>query len=179
MNRFEDLIKAEKVIFEAKNGDGIESVLSKVIDVNLSVEEVEKEKGIKNPKLVPFMDGSLDNCIVAAVILEKDEDEDGCVEKYRNTGFKRVPLLAKEAGVPETRENCEIIINSLNLSSLPDDIQIVCDLKLIGLLLGIQTASAMHGCPFCDSYKVNEHDNKVNTRRKYKEVDGTEIKMMI
>ena len=35
----------------------------------------------------------------------------------------------------------------------------------------------MHGCPFCDSYKVDEHGKKVNTRGKYKEVDDTKIEM--
>ena len=34
LNRFEDLIEAEKITFKAKNGEDIESVLSKVIDVN-------------------------------------------------------------------------------------------------------------------------------------------------
>ena len=32
--------------------------------------------------------------------------------------------------------------------------QIVCELKLISLILGIQTASAMHGCPY-EVYHLN------------------------
>jgi hypothetical protein len=141
------------------------------------IEEACKERGIKNPKLIPFMDGSVDNCIVAAVLIDKDDDEEELIEKYKATGSKRVLLLAKVAGVPETRENYEIIIKALNLASLPNTIQIVCDLKLISLLLGIQTASAMHGCPFCDSFKVNDKDKKVNTRGRYREVDENNIVM--
>ena len=80
--------------------------------------------------------------------------------KYKATGSKRVFLLAQVNGVPERRDNYKIIINSLNFASLGEDVPIVCDLKLISLILGIQTASSMHGCPFCDSFKENEQAKK-------------------
>ena len=73
-----------------------------------------------------------------------EEEEEECLERYKATGSKRVFVLAEVQGVPENRKNYEIIIKSLNMASLGDDIQIVCDLKLVSILLGIQTATAMH-----------------------------------
>ena len=99
LSRFDDLIEAEKMTFKSKNGEDIESVLSKVVYINSFIEEACKERGIK----IPFMEGSVDNCIVAAVLLDKDDAEEELIEKYKATGSKRVLLLAKVAGVPETR----------------------------------------------------------------------------
>ena len=109
--------------------------------------------------------------------MEADEEEEECLERYKVTGSKRVFVLAEVQGVPENRTNYEIIIKSLNLASLGDDIQIVCDLKLVNILLGIQTATAMHGCPYCESYKVNLEQKKTNNRGKYQKVDGNDIVM--
>ena len=57
-----------------------------------------------------------------------------------------------------------------------ENVQIVCDLKLASLILGIQTASSMHGCPFCDRFEENEQAKK-NLRGKYKEIDGQLVVM--
>ena len=55
------------------------------------------------------------------------------------------------------------------MASLNDDIQIVCDLKLVSILLGIQTATYMHSCPYCDYFKLNCEKSKstpgANTKR--------------
>ena len=82
---------------------------------------------------------------------EEEEDEE-CISKYKNIGSNRTFLLAEVQGVPENRNNYEIILKSLNFSS-----QTVSDLKVVGILLAIQTASSMHGCPYCESYKTNTH----------------------
>ena len=87
----------------------------------------------------------MNNLNVTTVILEQDEQEKDFFEREKNTGLKRVLHLSKVPGVPETREN---------LSSSDD------------LLLGIQTASSMHGCPFCESYNGNEEEKNVNTSGK-------------
>ena len=57
LSRFDDLIEAEKMTFKSKNGEDIESDPSKVVDINSFREEACKERGIKNSKLIPFMDG--------------------------------------------------------------------------------------------------------------------------
>ena len=42
-------------------------------------------------------------------------------------------LLAKADGVPETYHNIKILLDSLDLPSLSEDFQIVCDLKIINI----------------------------------------------
>ena len=177
LSRFDELHEAEKVTFIDRDGEDKVSVISKVVDVNMFVAEVAKERTIKKPKLIPGMDGSVDKCIVSAVIMEDDEDESEedeeylCPTKFKAAGSKRTFILAEVQGIPENRNNYEIIIKSLNLSSLGPEVQIVCDLSLCSALLGIQTASAMHGCPFCECFKVDKTGKKVNKRGRYKEVN--------
>ena len=88
---------------------------------------------------------------------EKEEEDEQVISKYKNTGSKRTFLLAEVQGVPENRNNYEIVLKSLNFSSLAEDTQTVSDLKVVSILLAIQTASSMHGCPYCESYKTNTH----------------------
>ena len=73
---------------------------------------------------------------------------------------KRVMAVAKADEVPETRDNVEILLNSLNLPELSKECQVVCDLKLCNLLLGIQSCSSCFGCPYCEGYKVDPETNK-------------------
>ena len=103
LSRFDHLHDSEKAVFFKKNGEEITSVINKVVDVNLLVETTAAERGLVNPKIIPFMDGSIDKCIVRAVIMDKDENESECLEKYKATGSKRVLLLAQVNGVPESR----------------------------------------------------------------------------
>ena len=67
---------------------------------------------------------------------------------------KRVLLLPK-AECDETRENTEIIFNELDLASLTEDFQIVCDLSLCSQILGIQSCSSLYACPYCDGSKID------------------------
>ena len=77
-------------------------------------------------------------------------------------------LLAKVDGVPENRQNVEQLLNSLNLPDLEHNFQVVCDLKLTAIILGVQDYSALYGCPFCTSYKVDiESMHKTNKRGLY------------
>ena len=60
-----------------------------------------------------------------------------------------------------------ILLESLDLPSLGKDFQIVCDLKMINIILGIQSCSSLFGCPFCEGTKVNEQGIPTNQRGKY------------
>ena len=94
------------------------------------------------------MDGSTEKFIVTGIVVDADEPEEEDEEvlsKYKTTGSKRTFLLAEVQGVPENRHSYEIILKSLNFASLAKDTQIVCVLKLVSILLGIQTATSMQG----------------------------------
>ena len=63
-------------------------------------------------------------------------------------------MLAEVQGVPENRKIYENIIKSLDMVSIGDDIQIVCDLELVSILRlvrgggGDRPAASGHP-PFC------------------------------
>jgi hypothetical protein len=96
---------------------------------------------------------------------ETAHDDDDTKDDYKPTGQKRVLTVAKVDGVPETRHNMEIILTSLNLPDLGQDFQMVCDLKLCNIILGIQSCTALHGCPFCDGNKFDDVTEKPTNGR--------------
>ena len=61
--------------------------------------------------------------------------------------------------VPENRANYDILLNSLDLHNISDDFQIVCDFKLINILIGIQTCASRYSCPFCIGCKLDSEGN--------------------
>ena len=58
-------------MFKDKNGNYIESVLAKVMDLNTFVLEIAQIRNIKEPKIILGCDGGQNKCIVTAVIKEK------------------------------------------------------------------------------------------------------------
>ena len=81
------------------------------------------------------------------------------MSKYKYTGQNRVFLLAKADGVPENRANYDTLLGSLDLDNLSEDFQVVCDFKLINIILGIQTCTSRFGCAFCIGCKVDIDGN--------------------
>ena len=61
----------------------------------------------------------------------------------------------------------KILLDSLDLPSLSKDFQIVCDLKMINIILGIQSCSSLFGCPFCEGFKVNSNGRPTNKRGRW------------
>ena len=120
------------------------------------------------PQLILGADGAVDKCRVTGIILEEGDkaDDETVLDKFKATGQQRVFVLA-EASCPENRTNMEIILNSLNLPNLSQDYQLVMDLKLINIVLGIQTCTSMFGCPFCESFKTDANGNPTNKRGTY------------
>ena len=81
---------------------------------------------------------------------EEDEEHDSeSLSKYKYTGQKRVFLLDQADNVPENRANYDILLDSLDLQNISDEIQIVCDFKLINIILGLQTCCSRYSCAFC------------------------------
>lgn len=108
-------------------------------DLTLFVEEVAEKRNIRNPKCVFGSDKVLD---------EDEPDDEETLEKYKATGSKQVLIAAKVDDIPETCENVEIVMNSLNLPELKLDFKVVAYMKLLNLLLGIQSCTSSFGCPY-------------------------------
>ena len=164
VNRLSHLHEAEETIFKDKKGLDFKTVLSRVTDLNLFVDEVARARKYKNPVCIFGCDGGQAKCIVTLIVKDKDneteEEDEKALSQYKPTGQKRVMVVAKADEVPETRENVEILLNSLNFPELSKECQVVCDLKLCNFLLGIQSCSSRFGCPYCEGYKVDPETNK-------------------
>ena len=70
--------------------------------------------------------------------------------KFKSTGVKQSIVLGC-APVCESYINCKIILDKIDLSSV--DFQISADLKLLNIILGLQSASSKFPCPYCLSSK--------------------------
>ena len=71
--------------------------------------------------------------------------------------------------MPESRANYDILLNSLDLHNISDEFQIVCDFKLINIILGLQTCASRYSCAFCIGCKLDidgNFSNKGGTYRK-------------
>ena len=88
--------------------------------------------------------------MITGIVKESDEHDEAISEKVSGTSSKRVLVLAKADGVPETRHNVEIMLNAIRLHEIEEDFQVVCDLKMLNILLGIQSSTSLFGCPFCE-----------------------------
>ena len=82
-------------------------------------------------------------------------------DKFKSTGTHRVFIIARVDSVPENHHNLRVLLNALNLSSLSKIPRIVCDLKVMNILLGIQSCSCMHPYPYCFGFKVNKFGEKL------------------
>ena len=66
--------------------------------------------------------------------------------------------------IPECYFNSKVMLDKLNLNEINQDFKIVCDLKVVDILLGIQSTSSTHSCPYCHSHKVDKNGQATNKR---------------
>ena len=57
-----------------------------------------------------------------------------------------------------------MLLDSLNLHDLSKNFRLVCDIKVMNMLLGIQRCSSMHPCPYCNGYKFDKMGKKTNQK---------------
>ena len=123
---------------------------------------------MRKPKVILGLDGDVRHLMITGIVKESDEHDEAISEKVsenlKGTSSKRVLILAKADGVPETRHNVEIMLNAIRLHEIEDDFQVVCDLKMLNILLGIQSSTSLFGCPFCEASKVDENGKVTNQR---------------
>ena len=141
LRRMEDDHEVEPVVFKDKDGKDKLSSLAKVKDLPSFLNTVSKLRGIEKPKLTLGIDGNTNQLVISGIVSDENESENEDKSKFNNFGPGRVLLLAKADGVAETYHNVKIFLDSLDLPSLAEYFQIVCDLKIIKILLGIQSCS--------------------------------------
>ena len=169
IHRLDELHNSEIMTFKDKDKKEVSRVLSKVADVATFVDEIAHIRNIKEPKLILGCDGGQGKVVVTAIIKEQADNDDEytqdeILKDFKATGQRRVLCLAKVDNIPENRENVEIILNSLELPNLPIDFQMVVDLKLTAIIMGIQSCTSLYACSFCEGCKYDENDKKTNQR---------------
>ena len=88
--------------------------------------------------------------------LEKETDDESLTKgiNFKETSTKKVIILAHVDDIPETYENVSKILSKLNIHNLYLEYQLVADLKLYNIILGLTTCSSRHACYICKSLKM-------------------------
>ena len=107
LNILEDFHESHVAVFQDKEGKDFKTTLTKVVDLNLFVDEICKIRNIKEPEVTLGCDGDTEKCIVTMVIREAGETDDEAPANYKPTGKNRVFTIAKVDEVPENRHNVE------------------------------------------------------------------------
>ena len=172
LNSFDDDFETTSTTFQCKDGKDVNSSLSTTKDVNQFLNRIAELRELRKPKVILGLDGDVRHLMITGIVKESNEHDEAISEKVsenlKGTSSKRVLILAKADGVPETRHNVEIMLNAIRLHEIEDDFQVVCDLKMLNILLGIQSSTSLFGCPFCEASKVDEKGKVTNQRGEWK-----------
>ena len=76
---------------------------------------------------------------------------------FKDSGVKRLLLLAVAPSVQENYENLLKLWINLGLHTFEEELYIASDLKLTNILLGLMAHGATHPCAWCDSRKGSLH----------------------
>ena len=71
--------------------------------------------------------------------------------KFKDSGVKKLLLLAIVEGIPETYDNVKVIFMALDIEHV--DFCLACDLKLTNIVFGLQSHSSTYPCVYCLSKK--------------------------
>ena len=68
--------------------------------------------------------------------------------KCKQTGTQRSLIVARVDSILEKYHNLRTVMDTLNLPQLSHNYKIVCDLKVINILIGYNLVVVMHLCPY-------------------------------
>lgn len=98
---------------------------------------------------------------IQSIIANKDDKQNG-LGKFKDTGVKKIIILAIVHNVQENHNNIQELFNLLKIDVI-DNLTFAADLKLLNILTGIQPHSSMFPCCWCLASK-NDLQNRGNTR---------------
>ena len=117
------------------------------------------------------LDGGQSKLIATLAIIpqnEKDKKgrmaEDLVKNRSKSTSAKRCLVVGRIDAVPENRTNIKVLIDKLDLPGLQREFCIIADIKVIDLMLGIQSTSSIHSCPYCTGNKVDKFGRPTNQK---------------
>jgi hypothetical protein len=164
VNMLDDYFVTEDTTFQDKAGEKVTRPLTIPVDTNVFIEEVCAKRNLdpKDCTLVLGSDSGQGKLILTMII--KPKQQTITKSKYKASGSKRVLILATVEDVPENNFNMEVIFRTLNLNDLQQEYTIVCDLKLMAILLGISSCTSMHSCPYGECCKRDQCGRKTNRK---------------
>ena len=172
-NLCNDLFETEFSEVLDSNGESINMPITHAKHLNTLILIVCEKRGLceDDIKIVLGIDGGQSKLICTMAIVPKDEldkkarmAQENVKDRSKSTSTKRCLVIARIDQVPENYTNVTILMSKLNLPELRKDFCVVADLKLVDIMVGIQSTSSMHPCPFCDGHKVDKNGRKTNQK---------------
>ena len=125
-------------------------------DVPKFIEFLQEKRGLVDQDVVLQLgiDGGGDFLKVGLIIKPREDEEDDVVRSppkkktHKDSGVKRLFVLFMGQDIPENYFNISQILDILDLETL--NFALACDLKLLNIILGLQSHSSKHGCSWCD-----------------------------
>ena len=172
-NLCNDLFETEFSEVLDSNGESINMPITHAKHLNTLILIVCEKRGLceDDIKIVLGIDGGQSKLICTMAIVPKDEldkkarmAQENVKDRSKSTSTKRCLVIARIDQVPENYTNVTILMSKLNLPELRKDFCVVADLKLVDIMVGIQSTSSMHPCPFCDGHKIDKNGRKTNQK---------------
>ena len=149
--------------FEDDERGEVERPLTFINDLNAFIAAIceKRDHSEENLTIALGLDGGQGKLISTLTVSPEGEGNKAEREKTNNrlksTGTRRAFVAARVDGVPETYSNLTQLLSPLNLPALDKEFGVVCDLKVINILVGLQSCSSRHSCPYCQGAKRNEN----------------------
>ena len=162
-NILEEYHETEFRTFEDDERDEVERPLTFINDLNAFIAAIceKRDHSEENLTIALGLDGGQGKLISTLTGSPEGEGNKAEREKTNNrlksTGTRRAFVVARVDEVPETYSNLTQLLSPLNLPALDKEFGVVCDLKVINILVGLQSCSSRHSCPYCQGAKRNEN----------------------
>ena len=172
-NLCDELFETEFSEVLDSNGENIDMPITHAKHLNTLISLVCEKRGLcdDDVKVVLGIDGGQSKLIATMAIVPKDEldkkarmEQSNVRDRSKSTSTKRCLVIARVDQVPENYTNVTILMSRLNLTELKKDFCVVADLKLVDIMVGIQSTSSMHPCPYCDGAKFDKKGVKTNQK---------------
>jgi hypothetical protein len=148
--------KREEIKFEGTDGEELTRQFVYTEDLEILIDFICHERTVEKSTadIAIGMDSGMKRLIVTLTVIDGEENDNE--EKFKDTSTKRVIVLAHVDDIPENYANMSIILEKLNIHMITNHYQIVSDLKLNNIILGLMQCSARYGCCYCKGKKGDD-----------------------
>ena len=172
----QEFFEIKQAEFDVKNSN--DKLMKPIIlckDVNAFVRHVLLSRGHLGKAVLKKIgaDGGGDFFKVCLnLILDQDQKSPekkkpaGSSDRFKDSGVKKLLIIAIVQGIPETYRNVKVIMGFLDLQNF--DFTLASDLKLINILYGLQSHSCTYPCVYCETRKGYDQKGPLRTLARIK-----------